>query len=194
MSDEEWEELENKTIKIFAKHCYNLKRQCALLEVQIGKTKQMCHIKTQLKILCSRFFNFDTCTYFDVCISRLNRLVLHMEKLEMKLAKLKGGQKELELLKRKKIESFLFHINLSIKDVIYMEEQNPNVAYFDYEPMLKQLLKLKRKMFLIFQMKKNWEMLYLKQIKRYKKRASTISCFTQRYKDQMYFKKVNNRL
>ena len=193
MSDEEWEELENKTIKIFTKHCYNLKRQCALLEVQIGKTKQLCHIKSQLNILCSRFFNFDTCNFYDVCISQLNRLVLHMEKLEMKVAKLKGNN-ELEMLKKKKVQSFFYHINLSIGEVIYMDEQNPNVAWFDYEPMLKQLLKLKRKMFLIFQMKTNWEMLYLKQVKRYKKRASTISCKTQQYEARMDYIKMNNRL
>ena len=183
MSDQEYKELENHTLKIFTKHCYNLKKECAIVEKKTGKTKALDKIKREIKILCTKFYHFDMCTFYDVCIYRLNRLVHHMEKLEIKLAKLKGNN-HLNILKRQKVVSFCHHVNMSIAEVILLEknlEKNNELWYINEKKMLKQLLQLKRKMILIFQMETNWDRFYLKQVKRYKTRAYTISCYTLRF-------------
>ena len=180
MADHEFDEFENHTLKIFTKHCYNLKKECAIVEKKIGKTKALDQIKREIKILCTKFYHFEMCTFYKLCIYRLNRLVHHMEKLEIKLAELKGNN-HLNILKRQKVESFCHHVNMSIAEVIFMQENNHEVCYYDEEKMLKELIQQKRKMILIFQMKSNWEKLYLKQVKRYKRRAYTISCYTLRF-------------
>lgn len=180
MSDKEYQELEY-AIKIFCKHGYSLKKQCAFLEEQIGKNKQLMHIKSQLKILCSKLFHFDTFTCYDICIYRLNRLVHHMEKLQIKFAQVQG-KRQADILKKHKIMSFCNHINLSLSEVNILKERTRSQKLFEYldsQKLYRQLLKLKRKMLCILKMKTDWENLYLKQVKRYKTRANTISYYIQ---------------
>ena len=158
---------------IFRQHCFRFRLQCAALREQNGDCKKLLQIESMFLTLISRINKIDAFkrSLYDNYIRQFNKIVLHMEKLELDLAQLRG-QDYVKSLKKTKILAFCNYVNLSIAEA----DSIPN---YQLDQLVEQLLKLKKNMFCIYAMESGWEKLYLKNVKRYKRRAETISDYVE---------------
>ena len=153
---------------IFRQHCFSFRLQCAALREQNGDCKKLLQIESMFLTLISRINKIDAFkrSLYDNYIRQFNKIVLHMEKLELDLAQLRG-QDYVKSLKKTKILAFCNYVNLSIAEA----DSIPN---YQMDQLVEQLLKLKKTCFVFMQWKvvgKNFTSKMLNGIKEERKQS-----------------------
>ena len=194
--------------KVFTRQCRHFAEQC----LEEMKKPVYCKIQAwivglkllEIRALFNRISNelfyshwakvdFD----FDDSVRKLNKIARRIEILEIKFAEIQG-EEVVQRLKRKKVLAFLDHVNMSLKETVFLKyyiqlynehniPQHKETVFLKYYLQLynednipkhaQRLQKMKKKMIGIFQRKDNWTKPYLRQVKRYKITANVISEF-----------------
>ena len=171
-------------INVFGRHCDTLSSQCSIE----SEKKYSCKIQTNvcnskllhIRALCIklssdlRYMNIYKYKNADDCVRYIDKSVLQIEKLQITFAQVQGIE-QAQALKRSKVLAFCDQINMSLAEAHFLFKYQQLSKSNSIPKLAQRLLKSKKKIIRIFQMKTNWEKPYLRQVKRYKITAQLIS-------------------
>jgi len=169
---------------VFIDNCDYFGKQCLdEMKKQVNCKIQACMVGSKLfsiyilferlsnDLFIMNWYNFNT---IEECKKQLNKIVLRIEMLQIRFAEIQGNE-QVASLKKKKVLEFFSHVNMSLAETAFLKDYKQLNNLYHIPKLAKRLVKMKRKMIGIYQMKENWTRPYLRQVKRYKRTEPFIS-------------------
>ena len=158
---------QNNRTKVLLHHIWTLLDECYVILAEIVCDHKKCklfNIVTSLRIL---IFDIE---YWPSCwkdgTDKIHKRTNCFERLQLKVAYIKGTPQYLKVLKKKKILLLCDHLRLSIQEAKSLADRFPH-SYCISE-RYKKLVKLKQKVFSLVLAKKNWPAKYLRHVQQFK--------------------------